>query len=42
MHAKLHVHQKITVGANVHRLIYSVLIDIISLHVVASVKAMAS
>ena len=29
MHEKLHVHKKVTMVANLHRLIYSVLIDII-------------
>ena len=27
MHAKLHVHKKVIVGANLHRLTYNVLID---------------
>ena len=29
VHAKLCVHETVTVGANLHRLIYNVLIDIV-------------
>ena len=38
MHAKLHVHKTVMMGANVHRLIYNLLIAIVfSLHLLVSV-----
>ena len=38
MHAKLHVHKTVMMGANVHRLIYNLLIAIVfSLHLLLSV-----
>ena len=42
MHAKLRVHETVAVGANLHRLIYNLLIVVFSVHILLSVKSKIS